>query len=256
MDDDVRSGKSPSRRQAFTLVELLVVIAIIGMLAGLLLPAARAARERARQTACMNNLRQLAVGLLMYRQDNEGHNPAWLSNLHPDYIQSAEGQTPESAKDVFVCPSDRSRGADGSKPLVQTPGDLYPETNDNDKNGSSYGRNRNVHRCSYLYEFCGAPCTSWDWSDGIGATGEDVDLDGDPGTTTWMEVKTYQLQHGDTYHQGAYSESSFPIARCFFHHAERDVKDTEGGTQGLTLNVAYGGNVFPGPLKWEETPVQ
>ena len=57
------------RNAAFTLVELLVVIAIIGILIGLLLPAIQAAREAGRRATCLNNLKQLGLGLLSYHDE-------------------------------------------------------------------------------------------------------------------------------------------------------------------------------------------
>ena len=71
-----RAGQQHGRRGAFTLVELLVVIGIISVLVGILLPALNKARESARASSCLNNMRQITTATLMFAQENGGWMPA------------------------------------------------------------------------------------------------------------------------------------------------------------------------------------
>ncbi|MBU0611664.1 MAG: DUF1559 domain-containing protein [Armatimonadetes bacterium] len=117
------------RRHGFTLIELLVVIAIIAILAAILFPVFAKAREKARQTSCLNNMKQLALGCLQYAQDYDemvpgvamgpfratgaqvapwydlcfhptslGYYPSWPLAIYP-YVNNRQ---------VYICPSKQS----------------------------------------------------------------------------------------------------------------------------------------------------
>jgi prepilin-type N-terminal cleavage/methylation domain-containing protein/prepilin-type processing-associated H-X9-DG protein len=113
------------RRRGFTLIELLVVIAIIAILAAILFPVFARAREKARQTSCLSNVKQLGLGIMMYTQDYDESFPPtyqwvspgnnwplrkWAPTILP-YVKNTQ---------IFVCPSDQpaqDNGTDAVGPI-------------------------------------------------------------------------------------------------------------------------------------------
>ncbi len=120
--------KHPPRTQSagFTLIELLVVIAIIAILAAILFPVFAKAREKARQTACLSNMKQLSLGFVQYAQDYDETLPAagagdafgspgWIPSpngssitapVAPGGIQAGAIYPYVKSTAVYICPSD------------------------------------------------------------------------------------------------------------------------------------------------------
>jgi prepilin-type N-terminal cleavage/methylation domain-containing protein/prepilin-type processing-associated H-X9-DG protein len=102
---------TPAKNRAFTLIELLIVMAIISLLAALLFPVFAKARDKARQTACTNNLKQIYLGYRMYAQDYDSQFPAEvLGNSQTravDDPQSAPALLFPYTKNnqIWVCPN-------------------------------------------------------------------------------------------------------------------------------------------------------
>src|ERR1700753_3863556 len=99
-------SRAQARTSAFTLSELLVVIAIIAILAAILFPVFASAREKARATACMSNMKQIGLANLQYQEDYDETVPCgslkgiggmgWAGEIYP-YVKS---------KAAFLCPDD------------------------------------------------------------------------------------------------------------------------------------------------------
>ena len=107
-------------RIGFTLIELLVVIAIIAILAAILFPVFARAREKARETRCLSNVKQLGMALLMYAGDHEGAFPLVTGNSSvipsPKPNMTALVSYTDSEYNVFKCPSDTANRPAGTNP--------------------------------------------------------------------------------------------------------------------------------------------
>jgi len=226
-------------RKGFTLVELLVVIAIIAILAAILMPVIRTARERARRASCTNNLHQIGISLETYIID-QPLRPPYLSVLCLSGL----------SQEILICPSDGSKGKDGSKPPRDWDPNEYWETDELPSNlagedafeAAHYGktgyqvrfagrtarphefRNKSVEACSYLYEYTVARVPPFG-----DAWGNYPDLrqhgGNEDGVVSWREFKTAVDMNGmrsdGTYDQKEAYRTCVPVVRCFHHTTNR-----------------------------------
>lgn len=112
----MKNPKDRGSSGGFTLIELLVVIAIIAILAAILFPVLASAREKARRTACANNLRQIGIAINLYAHDNDGilfpqvfNDALWGRPVPKGQIpwpQAHRQYVPQ--EEVFRCPDDGS----------------------------------------------------------------------------------------------------------------------------------------------------
>ena len=118
-------------KRGFTLIELLVVIAIIAILAAILFPVFARAREKARQTSCLSNLKQLGLAWTMYAQDYDEQFPfdAYIGNPHP---MLCTGLYPYvKNRNIFYCPSAQALEAGAQSTAYQGPADSVVNTDAN-----------------------------------------------------------------------------------------------------------------------------
>ncbi len=217
--------RTRSQRDGFTLVELLMVIVVIAIMAALLLPAIVGARKKANLVACSSNMHQMSLAWMDYRYEHNDFTVDWLSSLYPDY---------QSSKKLYICPADKTYDpnevppGDGSKPqalLDHHDSDAFDSTDDF----------TNGCYVSYFYEMCAGECP----------------LGGSLPNETWAEYKRREMQGMDL--------TKFPVIRCYHHwdYKLRKTRNTFPGGNGLenisgiTVNVAFHGNVFLAPENWK-----
>lgn len=124
-----------SKGKGFTLIELLVVIAIIAILAAILFPVFARAREKARETSCSSQLRQLGIALHMYAQDYDEQFPFdnCIGNPHPMLVTGLYPYVRN--RNLFYCSSASAIEAGAQSSSYQGPPDSVINT---DENWNSY----------------------------------------------------------------------------------------------------------------------
>lgn len=226
------------RATFFTLIELLVVVAIIAILAGLLMPGIAMVRNRAKQTQCVSQFRNMGVAVLSYQVDFPQRYPPWLSNLYPEYIANTK---------IYACPSDPKK-ADWARSSNRHPNSAnYDDLKMTFDAPGGVGKvgwavpNDDVPHVSYIYEFCAGR-----WPSAWSSDASDPRVPGDTGVKvpegvvdwTFQDMKLLVLQ------ERPYLASRLPMARCYWHAPYEKLEPV--------LNLSPVGSVYFSKADWQQ----
>lgn len=237
----MRHGPKTDQARRCTLAQLSVATIALSILTALVFAWVSYARPRAKMAACTRQLQQIGQAINLYRSDFSDHLPPWLSNLYPNYVKH---------QDIFICPSDDHRGAEGAIP-PWCRGYRFAETNDCTNctsAGSSGGmveyggavveprtvRNADVKGVSYFYEFSISRCSCW--MDFDAPMFPDVLCGNSDGVVSWREATMARVR-GLYADPGApdmraiadaesASGNATPMVRCLWH-ASLDFRSTD-----------------------------
>ncbi len=216
-------------RSGFTLIELLVVIAIIAVLIALLLPAVQQAREAARRSQCINNLKQLGLALHTYHDSMNAFPPGWIG---------VQGGIPN-----MQGPSGFAWGSHILPYIDQTP--LYNQVN---FNVSCTDPNNAVARQAVISVFrCPTDPSTSTWG---------IPEEGNPTTIlATLPTANYVGSFGTQGFEDICENPPFPAAQCtsdgmFFHNSSTRMRDVVDGTSNTVFLGEHRTNTA---LDWHST---